>query len=150
MALAVLARAAAAAPVLALTVDHGLRPESAAEAAMVHTWLSALGIPHRVLPIAWGPRGVPPPGAADVQARARAARYATLVAAAEAAGCQALLVGQHADDQSETLLMRLGMGSGLDGLAGTRPAVAPPDLPASHVRILRPLLNIPKVLSSTD
>ena len=135
--------------VLALTVDHGLRPESGAEAQRVNRWLAARGIEHRVLSIAWGEAGPPPPGSA-VMERARLARYATLAAACETAGCDTLLVGQHADDQAETLLLRLGMGSAIDGLAGMRPAIAMPvpratAAPTASLSIVRPLLGVRKV-----
>jgi len=140
MALALLAHEAGY-DVRTFTVDHGLRPDSAAEAHRVHAWLTARGLPHRVLPLDWRAVGGPPSGA-GTQVAARLRRYTALVDAAEAADCATLLVGQHADDQAETLLLRLGMGSTVDGLAAMRPAVAVPvDVGRpTAVRVVRPLL----------
>ena len=117
----------------ALTVDHGLRPEAAAEARQVGRILAGLGLAQRILQ--W--RG-PKPGA-NVQAAARAARYELLTAACRRAGVLHLLLAHHLDDQAETLLLRLGRGSGLDGLAAMAPIAELPEL-----RLLRPLLDLPK------
>lgn len=94
----------------AATVDHGLRPDSAAEAAATGRAAAALGIPHRVLP--WRDH---PPG--NLMAAAREARLRLLAAWAQAEGLEAVLLGHTADDVAETLLMRLGRGAGIDGLA---------------------------------
>lgn len=114
---------------LALIVDHGLRPDSRAEAERVATWLARRNISHRIL--TWcGPKP-----AADIQAEARAARYGLIEACCRAEGLLHVLLGHHREDQAETLLLRLGRGSGLDGLAGM-PAIGV----GNHVRWLRPLL----------
>ncbi|HEX4737607.1 MAG TPA: tRNA lysidine(34) synthetase TilS [Allosphingosinicella sp.] len=99
--------------VAAATVDHGLRPEAVDEAQFVATVCATLNVPHRIL------RVTVPPGA-SVQAQARAARYAALAGWAAEESLNALLTAHHADDQAETLLMRLTRGSGLGGLAGIR------------------------------
>ncbi len=117
----------------ALTVDHGLRPEAAAEARRVGRWLRARGIEHRI--IAW--RGAKP--VANVQAAARAARYALLSGWCARHGVLHLLLAHHADDQAETYLLRLARGSGVDGLAAMAPMH---ELPS--VRMLRPLLGVPR------
>lgn len=115
----------------ALTVDHGLRAESAAEAARVGSWLRALGIEHRILP--W----TDAKPASALQAQARVARYALLGAWCRNAGILHLLLAHQRQDQAETLFLRLASGSGPDGLAGMAAAVETPD-----ARLLRPLLNI--------
>jgi len=112
-------------------VDHGLRPESAAEAALVRSLAETLGVPVRVQSISC------PPGP-GVPRRARALRYEALSAQAVAVGATAVVTAHHGDDQLETLLMALGRGSGLAGLsamAWTRPL-------AEGVRLLRPLLGV--------
>jgi tRNA(Ile)-lysidine synthase len=119
--------------VVALTVDHGLRPESADEAARVAGWMRRLGAEHRVLP--W-PGAKPATG---VMARARVARYRLLLEACRSRGALHLLLGHHRDDQAETFLMRLKRGSRFDGLAAM-PAV----LEGAHARLIRPLLGFAK------
>lgn len=118
--------------VAALTVDHRLRAESAAEAAQVHAWLGARGIDQHVL--VW--QGPYPDR--DRQAAARGARYRLLEAWCEAAGCLHLLTAHHREDQAETFWLRLARGSGVDGLAAM-PVVSE----RAACRILRPLLDVP-------
>ena len=117
----------------ALTVDHGLRPESATEAAQVGAILTRHRIPHAVLRWA-GPRP-----AAGLQEAARAARHALLEEWCAASGVLHLLLAHHREDQAETFLLRLARGSGAAGLAGMA-AVAE----RRAVRLLRPLLAVPK------
>jgi tRNA(Ile)-lysidine synthase len=119
--------------VTALTVDHRLRPESAAEARRVGRWLGARRIAHRVL--RWDGDGPVPRRA--LQARARMARYRLLEAWCARAGVLHLMIAHHRDDQAETFLLRLGQGSGLMGLAAMA-AVRELD----SVRLLRPLLGM--------
>jgi len=117
--------------IAALTVDHGLRPESAAEARQVGDWLSARGIPHQTL--VWeGPHP-----RSDIQAAARAARYRLLEAWCAEHGYLHLLTAHHREDRAETFWLRLARGSGLDGLAGIS-AVSE----RSQCRVLRPLLDV--------
>ena len=114
--------------VLALIVDHGLRHDSAAEAALAVARLTACGIASRVLSLAGlhGPR---------LQERARAARYEILASAARAAGRPHLLLGHHAADQAETVAMRAARGGG--GAEGM------PAWSARHdVVLVRPLLSV--------
>lgn len=134
--LALLGLAAAAFPgrVTALTVDHGLRPAAAAEAASVAAQCAARGLPHVVL------RRQGAEIASNIQAQARDARYDLLARWCADHGHGLLLTAHHADDQAETLLMRLARGSGSAGLAGIR-ACRPL---APGVLLLRPLLPLRK------
>jgi len=136
MALLLLAHEAYPGRVTGVTIDHGLRPGSAEEAAQVAAWAKARGIPHRRL--FWdGPK--PKSG---VQARARRARYGLLALAAAQLGTldrpAPVLTAHTREDQIETIVMRSAHGSGPAGLAGMRAAAeiagAPP------VPLLRPLL----------
>lgn len=113
LALLVLASAAFPGEVAAATVDHGLREESASEAALAGEACAALGAPHRILKVSV-------PRRASVQAAAREARYGALGDWAAQEGVAVLLTAHHLDDQAETLLMRLQRGSGVAGLAGVR------------------------------
>jgi tRNA(Ile)-lysidine synthase len=119
--------------VTALIVDHGLRPESGAEAREVAAWLDRRGIGHRTL--VWqGPKP-----ATGIQAAAREARYALLADWCRDVGVLHLLLGHHRDDQVETLMLRAARRSGPDGLAGMAPVRE-----IAGLRLLRPLLAVPK------
>ena len=136
MALALLA-AAWAGPrggtVLALVVDHGLRPESPREAQQVCAWLARRGIAACLL--AWtGPKP-----ATGIQARARAARLELLLAACRSRAILHLLLAHQREDQAETVALREAAGSGAEGLAGMA-AVRE----VHGLRLLRPLLAVPK------
>lgn len=120
--------------VLALVVDHGLRPEAAAEAALTVDRLATAGIPARLIRLVGLDRG---PALAE---RARAARYTALSAACGEAGILHLLLGHHAADQAETVLMRRQSQSGPAGLAAM-PAIRE----QTGLRLLRPLLSVPPV-----
>ncbi len=117
----------------ALTVDHALRDESAAEARRVGNWLSAYGIEHHVLrwPGEWPETGI--------QEAARQARYELLEGWCASHGILHLLVGHQADDQAETVQMRRHAGSGARGLAGMASIVE-----RHSLRLLRPLLPVPR------
>lgn len=96
----------------AASVDHGLRPGSAAEAAAVGRAAAALGLPHAVL--RWRHGGAPQGNLMDA---ARRARMGLLADWARGRGLAAVALGHTQDDVAETLLMRLARGAGLDGLA---------------------------------
>ncbi len=115
---------------LGLIVDHGLRPESAAEASATAATLARMGIVSRILALK---NLAPGPGLA---ARAREARYQALIAATREAGLTHLLLGHHEGDQAETYLIREARRSGAAGLACMASSRALPD-----VRLVRPLLG---------
>ncbi|MBL8835259.1 MAG: tRNA lysidine(34) synthetase TilS [Alphaproteobacteria bacterium] len=119
--------------VLALTVDHGLRADSGAEAAQVGRWLAGRGIAHGVL--RWD--GAKP--ATGIQEAAARARRALLLQRCRAEGVFHLLLAHQRDDQAETVAMRAARASGADGLAGMALVVE-----TAHARILRPLLPVPR------
>jgi tRNA(Ile)-lysidine synthase len=110
----------------AATVDHGLRPEAREEAQMVADWCAAHSVPHTTLRPA-------EPISGSLQAQARAARYTLLEQWRIERGLDWLVTAHQADDQLETLLLRLGRGSGVGGLASVR---------ARRGAILRPMLGM--------
>lgn len=134
VALLLLAAAALPGRVAAATVDHGFRAASAGEAAEVGALCAHLGVPHAILTLDWTAP------TANRQAEARTARYAALADWAAAQGVDAVATAHHADDQAETVLMRLHRGAGVGGLAGIRPRRA---LRAGghEILLLRPLLD---------
>ena len=117
-----------------VTIDHGLRPESAAEAVTVSDVAAALGLPHTTL--VWRD----PKPKTGVQAAARAARRELLSAHLSHNNWRAVAMAHTIDDQAETLLMRLARGSGIDGLGAMR-AVSKLAVGQS---IVRPLLGTRK------
>jgi len=114
-----------------VTVDHGLRDGSAADAAFVAGHAAELMLPVRVVALA--PADLARHRAAGPEGAARAARYAALHAAADDAGCAWLATGHTRDDQAETVLLQLMRGTGPDGLAG---------MAVRTGRLLRPLLSV--------
>jgi tRNA(Ile)-lysidine synthase len=123
---------------VAVTVDHGLRPESEAEALAVKRLARRLGVEHRTL--RWTGRK-PKTG---LQAAARQARYRLLADAARKAKARYILTAHTLDDQAETVLFRMARGSGVSGLAGMS-AVAPlPVAEGGGMLLVRPLLPVPK------
>jgi tRNA(Ile)-lysidine synthase len=118
--------------IAAATVDHGLRAESAAEAAGVAALCARLGIPHQILRA-----GNLRDAGGNLSAAAREARFSLLGDWARAQGLSAVLLGHTMDDQAETVLMRLARGSGVEGLSAMQAG-----LQRSGMLWLRPLLGI--------
>lgn len=113
---------------VALIVDHGLRPDSTAQAELTRSRLAQRGVPAHVLQLSGLPQG------ARLQEAARAARFEALLASCRAQSCLFLLLGHHAGDQSETVTMRASRGPhGLEGMAGW--------VARNDALLLRPLLG---------
>ncbi|WP_407148839.1 tRNA lysidine(34) synthetase TilS [Bradyrhizobium sp. ORS 86] len=118
---------------IAVTIDHGLRPEAAREARDVKRLAQSLDLAHSTL------RWTGPKPRTGVPAAAREARYRLLVQAARKHGATHVLTAHTRDDQAETLLMRMLRGSGIAGLS----AMAR-ETERDGVRVARPLLDISK------
>lgn len=116
--------------IIALTVDHGLRAESAEEANKVNKWLTSHGIEHHTL--LWEGKKKP----SNIQAEARKARYKLMSDFCLTHNIKSLMVAHTLNDQAETVLMRLMRGSGVDGLSGIVEAKN-----IFGINIVRPLLN---------
>jgi len=132
---------------LAVTVDHGLRPESSREARAVKRLAGELGVRHRTL--RW--TGSKP--ASALQEEARRVRYQLLAAAARGAGAPCVLTAHTLDDQAETVILRMARGSGLSGLGAMArqtllPIVGVHRIDATDKKtaivLVRPLLDLPK------
>jgi tRNA(Ile)-lysidine synthase len=121
--------------IIALTVDHGLRPEAEAEAKQVSAWCKKLGIEHHILRAQDSGFRIQK----RIQEAARDARYSLLTGWCKKHGVGHLLTAHHQGDQAETFFFRLARGSGIDGLA-CMSSVSNLD----GIRLIRPLLNIPK------
>ena len=115
----------------AATVDHGLRPEAAQEAERVADLCERLGVTHSILRWRGGP------GSGNLMDRARRARYALLADWARIWKLAEIAVGHTANDQAETVLMRLGRSAGVTGLSAM-----PVRRTIEGVSIVRPMLGI--------
>ncbi len=118
---------------IAATIDHRLRAASKTEAKAVAKLAASLGISHRTL--AW--RGRKP--VTGVQEAAREARFAMFASLAKEVGADTLMTAHTRDDQAETVLHRMGRGSGLGGLAGIRRVHK-----RDGIFLARPFLDVPK------
>ncbi len=114
----------------AATVDHGLRAEAPAEAAQVAAICASIGVPHDTL--VWSDWN----GEGNLQSAARTGRYAKLTDWAGRHGIDTVCIGHTADDQAETVLMRLARRSGVDGLAAMQTSTL-----RDGINWLRPLLH---------
>src|SRR5262245_27956912 len=117
----------------ALHVDHRLRPDSARDGEFVRDLGARLAIPTEVVAVTVRPGASP-------EAAARHARYCALEACADRLEAQRIAVAHTADDQAETVLMRLLQGTGVRGLAG---------IPPTRGRLIRPLLGERRVALRT-
>lgn len=106
-------------------VDHGLRRDASAELDLAEDLAARVGVPFTRSRVRVGSGG-------NLMARARTARYASLRAAAKAAGASVIATAHHADDRAETVLLRLLRGSGARGLAA---------LPPRDADLVRPLVR---------
>jgi len=131
MAMLLLAHAAIPGAFAVATVNHGLRAEAKDECALVVAACRARGISCATLDVAVG--------SGNLQEQARAARYAALAQWARSNMLAAVATAHHADDQAETVLMRLNRASGVTGLAGVREAGTMADAP--DIGLVRPLLH---------
>ena len=114
--------------IMAASVDHGLRPEAHQECEFVAAICVDRAIPHKILKPALPIRG-------SIQAEARKARYALLNSWLKNENIAWLATAHHADDQLETMVMRILRGSGVDGMSGIR---------AKRGQLIRPLLPFSK------
>jgi tRNA(Ile)-lysidine synthase len=114
-----------------VTVDHGTRPGSAADAEFVVDHAKALGLGAHLARIPAAELAAA--GGAGPEGAARTARYRALAELAQAAGCRYVATGHTLDDQAETVLLQLLRGTGPDGLAG---------MPVRDGWLLRPLLGV--------
>lgn len=114
----------------ALTVNHGLRPESEKEANFVSNYVQKFGVESFILN--WEKENI----ISNVQSHARKARYFLLTEWCKKNNIQNLFLAHHRDDQVETFLMRLERGSGIDGLSSMCYKYF-----FNGVYILRPLLD---------
>ena len=119
--------------ITALTVDHGLRKESAREAAQVKSWLTRRGIPHVTLML-----NEPFPRY-GIQAFARKWRFQLLGDWCRINLADVVMLAHTIEDQMETICMRILADSGPEGLSGIRRNTV-----VGGLRILRPLLKISK------
>jgi tRNA(Ile)-lysidine synthase len=118
---------------VAVTVDHGLRPGTAREARAVKRLAEQIGVEHRTV------RWLGPKPSTGIQKAAREHRYRLLAAAARRIGARHILTAHTRDDQAETVLFRLARGSGLTGLAGMTRVAA-----CEQVLVVRPFLGLAK------
>ena len=125
-------------PPVVLTVDHGLRPDSAKDARAVARFAGDAGLKAHVLTV----KDAAPKS--DIEAQARMARYQAMGQWLKAHDMAALYVAHSMEDQAETFLLRLARGSGLDGLSAMR-VMAPYPVPDfDELKLVRPLLDVPR------
>lgn len=122
----------------AITIDHRLRRDSAREAQAVRRLARELDVTHQIL--RWTDRKP----SSGLQEAARLVRYRLLAKAARKTGAQYILTAHTLDDQAETVLLRLGRGSGLSGLSAMSRMAPLPIAEEKEMLLVRPLLGLPK------
>ncbi|KIM48808.1 hypothetical protein M413DRAFT_86579 [Hebeloma cylindrosporum] len=144
--------------IVSLTVDHGLQESSSAMAEQAATLAESIGVEHITTKLPWGRTNYPPKPGPDekIEEVARDMRQRVLFGHMKDLNANSLALGHHADDQVETMLMRLGRGSTQFGLSGMRPcrrwgmgSGTPEDDAAYGIHglrkwIVRPLLGVGK------
>jgi tRNA(Ile)-lysidine synthetase-like protein len=116
--------------------DHQTRGEGSAEdARFVEALAKRLGVPFHLRSEDVEAGAEQSPMSFEEYARER--RYAFLIETAKERGCAAITTGHHADDQAETVLMRVLRGTAPRGIAGT-----PPVAEREGVRVVRPFLGV--------
>lgn len=149
---------------IAITIDHGLQPDSAKTAELCAAFAKSLQVPHMTLRIPWSTPPFPPLPDKDraFEALARQARYQLLFDAMQREKASVIAFGHHADDQVETSLLRIARGSSEIGAGGMRAcrrwgmgfgdeagALGWAGHAGMKKWIVRPLLDVSKVRNST-
>ena len=127
-------------------IDHGLRPDSGVDAALVEKYAATLSLPLHKIMLEPAELHASPDG---LEAAARRARYNFLSAVATnmtpTGQIPIVAVAHHADDQAETVLLHLLQGSGLRGLGGMRPVSelrVAGEAKHDAVQLVRPFLHV--------
>lgn len=123
----------------AITVDHGIRPESKQEVQDLHKAIEPWPVDHHVLEIN---EKIDP---SQLEKIARDLRYKMMLSQCEKLPASYLFMGHHRDDQMETFLMRLKNNSTMFGLRSMRPkSDYPLQSPVVDLDVIRPLLQLQK------
>jgi len=122
----------------AATFNHGLRAAAVGDVAYVQQFAQQVGVPLTIGHT--DVRALAQRQGSGIEAAARRARYEFLASVAEQHRATIIATAHHADDQSETILMHILRGSGVQGLQGMRFASTVPDHPA--LKLVRPLLAV--------
>lgn len=146
--------------VWSIHVNHKLQPVNSTMAQRASSMAESLGVPHCTLPIPWGEKPFPPKPqhGEPIEEIARAARQNRLLYGLLQTKARCIAFGHHADDQVETAIMRISMGSGELGIAGMKPVrrwgmgsgsgLDAAGLAGMNHWIIRPLLDVSKVRHS--
>jgi len=125
----------------AVTVDHGLRPFGDERAATT-AFCRKLGIEHHVAALEPGLEQRAAAAGLSLEHAARNERHALLQSVALSGKADRIALGHHANDQVETMIMRLARGTGLSGLRAMRPVSRAGKDGGKAVPLVRPLLQV--------